>query len=87
MVTQQQLQANPHARLHRGECYKHIGSRGGVKLVCDCYRQNGKLKTWVTRPGEFRLPVAHGLWDHSYVTQNNAYDWHLASECPIAELR
>ena len=35
------------------------------------WRVNGKVKTWVTRPNEVRVPVKHGLYAYDYVTQDN----------------
>lgn len=37
------------------------------------WRANGKCKTWKTRPNDFRLPIKHGLRDHGYLDQDNAY--------------
>jgi len=41
-------------------------------------RRNGKTKTWKTRPGQFSIPIKHGLYDYGYITQDNAADWHAA---------
>ena len=41
-------------------------------------RINGKVKTWKTRPGDFKLPVKHGLRDCFYITQANAHEWTLS---------
>ena len=38
-------------------------------------RVNGKCRTWVTRPDDFRLPVKHGLRDCFYITPTNAHEW------------
>lgn len=38
-------------------------------------RVNGKCKTWKTRPGEFRLPMKHGLKECFYITEKNADEW------------
>jgi hypothetical protein len=38
-------------------------------------RVNGKCKTWVTRPNEFRLPMKYGLDDCFYITEQNAEIW------------
>lgn len=35
------------------------------------WRKNGKTKMWKTRPGEFRIPVKFGLYDHTYITHEN----------------
>ncbi len=35
------------------------------------WRVNGKPKTWVTRPGEVRVPIKHGLYDFDYVTETD----------------
>lgn len=38
-------------------------------------RRNGKLTTWKTRPGQYRLPVKYGLKTGTYITEANASDW------------
>lgn len=48
-------------------------------------RVNGKVKTWKTRPTEFRIPMKHGLKECFYITDNpnwdgNAADWVLTEE-------
>lgn len=40
-------------------------------------RKTGTLKTWKTRPGEFKLPVKHGLRDSGYITHENCHEWCL----------
>ena len=35
-------------------------------------RRNGKTKTWVTRPNDFRIPVKYGLKQCLYITRENA---------------
>lgn len=37
------------------------------------WRVNGKVQTWKTRPNEFKVPVKHGLYDYSYVTEMNLH--------------
>jgi hypothetical protein len=46
----------------------------GESLEC---RVNGKCKTWKTRPDNFKLPVKYGLYDHFYITQDNADEWSI----------
>lgn len=41
-------------------------------------RANGRVKTWKTRPAEFRLPVKYGLRECFYITPENAYQWCVA---------
>ena len=38
-------------------------------------RRNGRLKTWKTRPGQYRLPVKYGLKTGAYITEENSSDW------------
>lgn len=38
-------------------------------------RVNGQVRTWVTRPSEFRLPMKHGLKECFYITQENVGEW------------
>jgi len=40
-------------------------------------RKTGSVKTWATRPNDFRLPMKHGLKQCFYIDQNNAYLWVL----------
>ena len=40
-------------------------------------RKTGMLKTWKTRPEEFKLPVKHGLRDSGYITHENMNEWCL----------
>jgi len=48
------------------------------------WRISGKLKTWKTRPDEFRIPIKWGLGRRSnhndYLTQNNANQFTLDEE-------
>jgi hypothetical protein len=36
---------------------------------------NGKVQTWVTRPNDVKVPLKHGLYDHSYLTDQNMRDF------------
>jgi hypothetical protein len=60
-----------HASPQRGPC-------GGRP---ERWRTNGQLKTWKTRPDEFRQPIKHGLYDYSYIDEGNAYYFHLEADC------
>lgn len=40
-------------------------------------RVTGKCKTWKTRPNEFKLPVARGLYEHGYITHENSQEWNV----------
>ena len=35
--------------------------------------RNGRTKTWVTRPGEFRIPVKVGFRSFSYIDQDSHF--------------
>ena len=54
--------------------HKVLKNKDGSALRC---RINGKIKTWKTRPGEFQVPVKHGLRDCFYITQTTISDWYL----------
>lgn len=71
--------------LHYGECIKHVGPRGGVRVTQETWRVNGKCQTWKTRPTEFTVPIKFGLKSCSYLTDRNAGEFHLARECPLLE--
>lgn len=38
---------------------------------------SGKIKTWKTRPDEFRLPLEYGLYDYGELTQENNHLFEL----------
>lgn len=35
-------------------------------------RSSGRCQTWKTRPDDFKLPVKYGMYESSYITQDNA---------------
>ena len=35
------------------------------------WRINGKLLTWKTQPNRIKIPLAHGLYEHTYLTEHN----------------
>ena len=40
-------------------------------------RRNGATKTWKTRPGQFRIPVKHGMYEYFYITDKDTADWSI----------
>ena len=86
MITKEQLFSTNERTFHytgRHECTKTVGPRGGVKVNVTCVRQSGSVKTWKTRPNDFHMPVKYGMYESFWVDQNNAHEFHLASECPL----
>lgn len=63
----------------------HFEGRGPCTTKVERWRANGAIKTWVTRPGEFRLPIKWGLRSYDYLTHENADQFHVASECPAGQ--
>ena len=61
--------------LLNGTILHHVVILGSDKQPVRC-RVNGKCKTWVTRPSNFRLPVKHGLRNCFYIDQNNSDEWY-----------
>jgi hypothetical protein len=66
------------AEAHRGE-FHHVTLRNADGTPARC-RPNGACKTWKTRPGDFQLPVKHGLKTHFYITERNADEWCTSAE-------
>lgn len=64
------------ARLPLGYTLEHVRATNadGTPLRC---RINGKMKTWKTRPADFRLPVKYGLRQCFYITPENLSEWRL----------
>lgn len=81
MVTKEQ--AMTENEFHYGDCRKVVGPRGGVRFDIRTVRRNGATKVWKTRPNEFRMPYKYGMWEHGYIDQYNASDFHVASDCTI----
>lgn len=65
-------------------CTRTVGPRGGITEKVTRVRPSGGLQTWKRDPERFRLPVKYGLRESSAITQDNAGDWHLAADCPLA---
>lgn len=83
MITREQA-LNLHSRteLHCGECKHIISKRGAERFESDVWRVNGATQTWKTRPNAFFVPIKHGFnGPYSYMRQDNADAFHLASEC------
>ena len=55
--------------------HETLKNRDGTPLRA---RMNGKIKTWKTRPGEFRIPAKYGLKMCFYITQDNVSEWRIA---------
>jgi hypothetical protein len=67
-----------------GPCMVSYGPKGGQRDYSEGWRVNGAVKTWKTRPGDFRLPIKYGYkTHHGYVTHINAAQYHFADECPL----
>jgi len=61
------------AQTHRGELW-HMSAKNADGTPVRC-RITGLCQTWITRPGDFKLPVKHGLRQSFYITPSNAAEW------------
>jgi len=50
--------------------------------TCIRWRVNGAIKTWKTRPNNFRIPVKHGMYDFGFIDETNYHLFHLNGTCP-----
>lgn len=68
------------ATLKHGQILHHKIERQG-RNGCEPLRVrvSGQVKTWVKRPDDFRIPVKHGMYTNSEITQNNASEWEVAA--------
>jgi hypothetical protein len=84
ITKEQALTAN---EFHILECKKLIGPRGGVKIIQEIWRRNGKTKTWVRDQDRFRIPIKRGLKTYGYITTEqlcyNPNLAHVAEDCPL----
>jgi hypothetical protein len=61
----------------------HSSLRHNKAGTCEKWRRNGQTKTWKTMTEGFILPVKYGLRSYYGITDINADEFHLASECPL----
>lgn len=54
----------------------HVSLKNRDNTPVRC-RVNGKCKTWVRKPEDFRLPVKYGMYECFYITPANANEWSL----------
>lgn len=66
----------------RHQCSRIIGSRGGITEHITRCRRSGKTQVWKRDAKRFRVPVKYGMYESGEITQDNAIDWHIESECP-----
>ena len=52
--------------------HRYERNADGTPVRC---RKSGQLKTWKTRPGDFKQPVKYGLKNSFYLTPANIADW------------
>lgn len=90
MITKEQAIKLTHRdELHYGECIDIVGPKGGLKSKRETWRVNGRAQTWKRDPARFSVPLKYGFnGPYTYLTQDNAEDFHLASECkPVIHKR
>lgn len=79
MITPQQAESEDFFHVE-GHCNVSIGQRGRVKLDFILYRRNGAFREW-KRTGKWRVPLKHGMYEYAEITEDNANEWHVESEC------
>ena len=79
MITYQQA-----VLLRRGEILHHVGLKNADGTPAR-FRVNGACKTWKTRPGQFRVPLKRGMYQHAYLTEHNGDGFVLATFAALAE--
>ena len=52
--------------------HRLVPNADGTPVRC---RKAGKLKTWKSRPQDFKLPVKYGLKNSFYITPENIGEW------------
>lgn len=57
--------------------FEHVSARNADNTPMRA-RRSGATRVWKTRPGEFKIPVKHGLRNSGYITNENAAHWYVA---------
>lgn len=52
---------------------------------CAKARVNGAVKTWKTRPDDFRLPLKVGFRGFAEIRQYNQDEFYLPADCPVCK--
>jgi len=74
MITKEQaLELKSGDIIYESDAYNADGSQRR-------WRINGMVKTWKTRPKEFRVPIKYGLYDYNYLTHINASRFDLVEK-------
>jgi len=60
----------------------HINLRNADKTPLRA-RISGRCKTWKRSPERFQIPFKHGMYEHGYITEENAGLWRLTEEAAI----
>jgi len=60
-------------------CYYGAFNSDGT---CQRWHVNGAVQTWVTRPDHVKVPIKHGMYSYSYLTQSNMHLFHKYGTCP-----
>ncbi len=58
--------------LNVGDILHHIENKNADGTP-QRWKVNGKVKTWVTRPGEIKVPLKFGLYNYDYLTEDNLH--------------
>ena len=69
---------------HNGGCPHNPGSRGRDKGPI-VWRRNGKTRTWKRQPWRFEIPVKHGMYSYSVITNGDLALAHVPGNCPRNE--
>jgi len=69
--------------LERGDI---VHANNGCATKIYKWRAYGVCKTWKRQPNRFRLPIKFGLYQYWEINQDNAYLFHLESECPALRI-
>ena len=75
------------SEVHFGQCTCKVGPRNGRYYSQEIWRINGRIKTWKTRPLDFKIPIKFGLYDYGYITPENCHLFHSSESCQIKEVR
>jgi len=57
-----------------------LKNKDGTPVRC---RSNGQCKTYKNTPDRYCLPVKHGMYVHSYIDDDNGWEWCLPDRWEI----
>lgn len=66
--------------LRYGQHLYHMTAKNADEKTPQCFKVNGKPKTWKRNPSAVQVPLKRGLYEYGYMTEDMLQDFSLDAE-------